>query len=353
MRFESLIQDLIIRTKTTTELLVLDSGISWDQIDKVIAVGGSARIPAVRNMLSKLSGKAVDYSVNPDLVVGHGAAILCHSMLNHSSTDPFTLVDVNSHSLGVRGVDVATQRPINKILIPKNTPLPFSAARNFVTGRDGQRSVVVNVLEGESVNPNDCNRLGKCKISNLPADLKAGSKVRVHLTLDVGGRLSVAAVIPATRQSTSAIMERDHSDPLRSLLDYRSEIYGNNAKEDENLLPKLDDLLGKIGKACLDLPQLAKLPLSQVLSKIRFDFETTRKQIQKLQSRQIAASSFADATELSGELARLSRLLRSQETEIKYRLVDLGRLIVESQQEPPSHAKLAQSARSILTKLSG
>ena len=130
-KFNDLTADLVRRSCTTIEMLLREIGMPWDDIDDLLVVGGSSRIPAVREMLTSISGKEPNYSMNPDQVVGHGAALLCHSLTNAKGDDQFSLVDVNSRSLGVIGIDPQTKEKFNHIVIPKNTPLPFNATEIF------------------------------------------------------------------------------------------------------------------------------------------------------------------------------------------------------------------------------
>ena len=116
-KFNDLTADLVRRTGTTAEMLLREIGMTWDGIDDLLVVGGSSRIPAVREMLASISGKEPNYSMNPDQVVGHGAALLCHSLTNAKGDDQFSLVDVNSRSLGVIGIDPQTKEKFNHIAV--------------------------------------------------------------------------------------------------------------------------------------------------------------------------------------------------------------------------------------------
>jgi len=142
-KFADLTEDLVRRSCSTAEMLLRDAGMSWTDINELLVVGGSSRIPAVREMLTTISGKEPNYSMNPDQVVGHGAALLCHTLMIAKEADQFNLIDVNSRSLGVIGIDPQTKERFNHIVIPKNTSLPFNATKNFVTAKDGQASVLV------------------------------------------------------------------------------------------------------------------------------------------------------------------------------------------------------------------
>ena len=176
-KFDDLTEDLVRRSCSTAEMLLRDAKMSWSDIDELLVVGGSSRIPSVRETLTLISGKEPNYSLNPDQVVGHGAALLCHSLITAKEAEKFNLVDVNSRSLGVIGLDPQTQERFNHIVIPKNTSLPFNATKNFVTAKDDQASVLISVVEGESRRPAECAQIGRCTVRDLPKGLPKGTKL--------------------------------------------------------------------------------------------------------------------------------------------------------------------------------
>ena len=157
-RFDEMTRDLLDRTAFTTRQTLQAAGLEWGDIDRLLLVGGSTRMPAVREMLRGLSGKEPDHSVSPDEAVAHGAALQAGLLLDrHQGRPPrFRIRNVNSHSLGVVATDSVTRRPRNAILVPRNTPLPVTAKRVFRTQKAAQKSILVRVVEGESASPADC-----------------------------------------------------------------------------------------------------------------------------------------------------------------------------------------------------
>src|SRR4051812_32579124 len=152
----------------------------WSGVDRVLLVGGSTRMPVVARMLEEQSGITPDRSINPEEAVARGAAIYSHALLAEEKDQrKLQIVSVNSHSLGVEGTNVQTSRRENAVLIPRNTPLPAQCSRRCVTAVSGQRSVVVNVLEGESVDPANCITVGRAILPELPRDLPKGHPVEV------------------------------------------------------------------------------------------------------------------------------------------------------------------------------
>ena len=272
-QFEQMTRDLLDRTETTTSLVVREAGLSWSQIDRVLLVGGSSRMPAVAEMLKRVTGKEVDCSLSPDEAVAHGAALHA-AMLTRKEHPTFAncqLVNVNSHSLGVRGIDNQTRRRVNAVMIPRNTPLPCKLAKIFTTVDDDQRSVKVVVLEGESHRPDDCIQLGECVIRDLPPGLPAGSKIEVTYSYEPDGRVSVSARIPQTRQSAHVEIRRANSVELEDLNSWRRRLLSDDTKEGSSVelsdpgsvLRRLDQLYAEIGNAAVRGPVPNALQNSQ------------------------------------------------------------------------------------------
>jgi molecular chaperone DnaK len=212
-QFEELTEDLLERTAYTTRQVLAASGLDWSQVSRILLVGGSSRMPMVTKMLTGLSGVKPDQSVNPDEAVARGAAIFADFLLCQSgerqAASRVQVVDVNAHSLGIEGINQATARKENTILIPRNTPLPHEKRRKFVTKEDNQRSVVVQVLEGESKVPDQCAMIGRAAIRNLPAGLPQGTQIVVRYRYETSGRLSVRAEVPGSGKEATIELERD------------------------------------------------------------------------------------------------------------------------------------------------
>jgi molecular chaperone DnaK len=195
--FQEITQDLLDRTAFTTRQTLAASGLTWEEIDRVLLVGGSTRMPAVQEMLQKLSGKVPDCSVSPDEAVAHGAALHAGLILSQHQGEPptFSIRNVNSHSLGVVAMEAKTKRLRNAILIPRNTPLPVTAKRIFRTHHADQRSILVQIVEGESQSPEDCAQVGKCTVRNLPSSLSPQTPIEVRFRYAENGRLEVTVRI--------------------------------------------------------------------------------------------------------------------------------------------------------------
>ncbi len=212
--FEEATADLLGRTRTTLEIVVRQAGLTWSAIDRVLLVGGSTRMPMVVRLLEELTGKAPEQSLSPDEAVAHGAALYADLLLRQQGireeVPAFSVTNINSHSLGIIVVETATGRRRNRILIPKNTPLPATITKIFPTHKPNQRSVAIRVVEGESERPEACIQVGLCSIRDLPPHLPAGWPVQVSYSYKSNGRLHVNARVKGQATSVRVDFIRDN-----------------------------------------------------------------------------------------------------------------------------------------------
>jgi molecular chaperone DnaK len=227
-QFEEATQDLLDRTRFTTEQTLKAAGLNWEDIDRILLVGGATRMPMVRNMLTRLSGKAPDASVAADEAVAHGAALHAALILAREQGRPplFRIKNVNSHSLGVVGIDPRTKQRRNGILIPRNTALPVTSKRTFKTTKPGQRSILVQIVEGESPSADDCAPLGQCTLRDLPPNLPAQSPVDVWFHYEANGRLKVRVMLPGTNRKVETEIIRENSLGKEQIDFWRQRISG-------------------------------------------------------------------------------------------------------------------------------
>src|SRR5689334_6680120 len=225
-QFQDMTKDLLDRTSFTTRQTLQAAGLEWSDVDRVLLVGGSSRMPAVLEMLRGLSGKEPDCSVSPDEAVAHGAALHAGLILAfHQGKSPsFNIRNVNSHSLGVVANDAKTKRPRNAILIPRNTPLPVVARRIFKTHKAAQKSILVQIVEGESLSPDDCSQLGRCSVRSLPADLPAQTPIEVRFRYEENGRLTVNVQVEGTTKQLQHELQRENSMTQEQLDHWRKQI---------------------------------------------------------------------------------------------------------------------------------
>jgi molecular chaperone DnaK len=213
--FEQRTADLLERTRYTTRQVLATAGLEWKDIGRILLTGGSTRMPMVTRMLREMSGIEPDHSVNPDEAVARGAAIYAGYLLAWGGLQGkkplFEVTNVNAHSLGVEGTDPATGRRRNRVLIPRNTQLPARKTETFVTKAPNQQAVVVQVLEGESREPDECSMIGRTVIRNIPPNLPAGWPVEITYEYLTNGRLSVVARLKETNREVRLELERTAS----------------------------------------------------------------------------------------------------------------------------------------------
>ena len=190
-KFEELCDDLIARCKVPVENALRDAKLDLSDMDEVILVGGSTRIPAVRDLVKELTGKEPNMSVNPDEVVALGAAVQA-GVLGGEVSD-IVLLDVTPLSLGLE-----TLGGVMTKLIMRNTTLPTSKSEVFSTAADGQTSVEINVLQGEREFVKDNKSLGNFRLDGIPSAPRGVPQIEVKFDIDANGILSVSAADKGT-----------------------------------------------------------------------------------------------------------------------------------------------------------
>lgn len=210
--FEEVIDELVLRTEMNIEVLLDEVDLNRHDIDDVLLVGGSTRIPKVAKMLSQLFGREPLRSVNPDEAVAQGAAILANTLSTDSAktssgaSDTRPIVsDVCAHSLGVSCLnDFGVLE--NSIIIPKNSKIPCCQSQVYGTAQDNQTAVNIDVLQGEHKDPDECVQLGTVCLENFPSS-PAGSPIEVIFEYDENGILRVKGTFSNTGQSISTKIE--------------------------------------------------------------------------------------------------------------------------------------------------
>lgn len=207
--FEEMTDDLLQRTLFTVQRLLREAKLTWDDVTRVLSIGGSTRMPMVQRAMERESGKTVDRSMSPDEAVAHGAAIYAELATRSDAASLNVIVtDINSHDLGVLGVERNTGLKRRQVLIPRNTALPATSASRFTTLRPNQANVAVNVIEGGDASGNHATQIGKCLVTDLPRNLPAGSIVEVRFTYGTSGRLAVEATVPKIGRRATLVIER-------------------------------------------------------------------------------------------------------------------------------------------------
>lgn len=195
-KFESICADLFKRIEAPVEQSLRDAKLTKANIDEVVLVGGSTRIPAVQELVRRLIGKEPNQGVNPDEVVAIGAAIQA-GVLSGEVRD-VVLLDVTPLSLGVETLGgVATP------IIPRNTTIPTRKSETFSTAADGQNSVEIHVIQGERSMAGDNKSLGRFRLDGIPPAPRGVPQVEVSFDIDANGILSVTAQDKATNKKQS------------------------------------------------------------------------------------------------------------------------------------------------------
>lgn len=199
-KFEKLVDDLVQRTKAPMEKALKDAGLSKDQIDEVILVGGSTRIPKIQEVVEEFFGKKPNRSVNPDEVVAVGAAIQ-GGVLSGDVTDVL-LLDVTPLNLGIE-----TLGGVTTVLIPSNTTIPTRKSETFSTASDNQPSVEIHVLQGDRTMASDNRTIGRFHLDGIPPAPRGIPQVEVTFDIDANGILNVGAKDKATGKEQSIRIE--------------------------------------------------------------------------------------------------------------------------------------------------
>ncbi|MGD8859091.1 MAG: molecular chaperone DnaK [Myxococcales bacterium] len=211
---EELTSDLIDDLSEPCWSALDDAGLTAQELNGVLLVGGMTRMPAVRHKVSEIFGKTPRQGVNPDEIVAVGAAL--KGGIIGGALDDVMLLDVIPHSLGVRVVDDKMS-----IILPRNTSIPTHAHRTFSTSQDDQRYVDVEVYEGEQENALDNTLLGHFKLHDLPDGRKGEVYIRVEFDIDSDGLLHVRAIDRKTGRATgieakpSAGLSREQVESLK------------------------------------------------------------------------------------------------------------------------------------------
>jgi molecular chaperone HscA len=224
--FEALIRPIVERTGEACRQAIEDAELSAAEIDEVVLVGGSTRVPLVRRYVAELFGREPHCDLDPDMVVALGAAMQADILGGKSDlSDEILLVDVVPLSLGIEMMGGVTER-----IIPRTSAIPSSASQTFTTHVDGQTAVDIHVVQGEREMAADNRSLARFKLGGLPP-LPAGiPRVRVDFTVDADGILRVGATEEHTGNTTSVevtpsygLTDEEIEDMLEDAIDHAEE----------------------------------------------------------------------------------------------------------------------------------
>jgi molecular chaperone DnaK len=250
-KFEQLVDSLVERTIAPCKSALKNAGLKTTDIDEIILVGGTTRIPAIQEAVKKFFGKEPSKGVNPDEVVALGAAIQAGVLAG--DVKDVLLLDVTPLSLGIE-----TMGGVFTKLIESNTTIPTKKSQVFSTAVDNQPTVEIHVLQGERAMAKDNRTIGRFHLDGIPPSMRGVPQVEVTFDIDANGIINVSAVDKGTDKKQTIRIEASSGLSKEEIENMRKEAEMNaesdkKAKEDAETINQADSLIFSIEKTLKDL----------------------------------------------------------------------------------------------------